>query len=140
MCEQHAGLVGRGIVCDKENELHANDLDDCIDAGGQLAPAARLIIDQYESYTEVSPSGKRLRVLATSRLPGLEERRQGCRKAAPWGRGQLEAYQGKHFMTLTGNVFYKMIATLRHHFDIAAARSPHRRWRIWWNPAHREDG
>lgn len=51
--------VGVGIFGD----LGAIDIDHCLDGNGELSPMAFDIMDTMQSYTEVSPSGKGLRIL-----------------------------------------------------------------------------
>lgn len=43
--------------------LAAIDIDHCIDDNGQLSPIADDIVKRMESYTEISPSGRGLRIL-----------------------------------------------------------------------------
>ncbi|MDP3702948.1 MAG: AAA family ATPase [Candidatus Omnitrophota bacterium] len=68
------------------------DLDHCRDAdSGEIEPPALAIVREIHSYTEVSPSGTGLRILAYGQLP-------------PHGRkrGAIEMYQGERYLTITG--------------------------------------
>lgn len=68
------------------------DLDHCRDAdSGEIEPRALAIVREIESYTEVSPSGTGLRMLAYGQLPP-----QGRK------RGAIEMYQGERYLTITG--------------------------------------
>lgn len=50
------------------------DLDGCLDAGGNLAPWAAEIVSQFGTYTELSPSGRGIRMFGRGRKPGRRER------------------------------------------------------------------
>jgi len=68
------------------------DLDDCRDArSGDIEPWAREIIRQLDSYTEISPSGTGIHILAKGTLPP-----RGRRK------GPVEIYSGGRYLTMTG--------------------------------------
>lgn len=58
---QTGAYSGIGILIDKN--LCAIDIDNCIDTTGQLSPLAMDIVQQMQTYTEVSPSGRGLRLL-----------------------------------------------------------------------------
>ena len=74
------------------NGLCGMDLDDCIDEEGNIYPLAKDIVDKANSYTEVTPSGKGLRIFAKGELP------TGRRKKA-----DFEIYNSGRFLTVTGN-------------------------------------
>ena len=70
------------------------DLDGCRHPDtGQLAPWAVDVVRELGSYTEVSPSGHGLHVLATGTLPA------GWRHRPDLG---IEAYDGGRYLTVTG--------------------------------------
>lgn len=78
-------VLGNGIV--------GVDLDDCRNPDtGELADWARKIVDRLDSYTEVSPSGTGLHVLARGRLPDGRRR-----------KGHLEMYSDGRYFTVTGD-------------------------------------
>ena len=85
-------LDGIGIVLNGEDSLVGVDLDGCIDDAGVIAPWARDIIAELDSYTERSPSGHGLRLFAFGGLP------PGRRKV-----GDLEVYDDARFLTVTGH-------------------------------------
>lgn len=91
------GGAGVGIVFDSESSLAGVDLDDCIDDTGELYPEAREIVDQFASYTEVSPSGTGVKVFIHGVKPG-----ESCRTTGAWG-GDIELYDQGRFFTVTGN-------------------------------------
>lgn len=79
------------------------DIDDCVDTKGTISEMARDIIDTMDSYTEISPSGKGLRVI--SKASGFK-----FNKDLYYINNQkigLEIYIAgftEKFLTVTGNV------------------------------------
>lgn len=71
------------------------DLDGCLDDAKRVAGWALAIVRRLDSYTEVSPSGKGLRIFCRGELP------PGGRK-----KGDIEFYDCGRFLTVTGNVFH----------------------------------
>jgi primase-polymerase (primpol)-like protein len=68
-------------------------LDHCRDPqSGEIEAWAQAIVNQLQSYTEISPSGTGLRILFKARLPP-----KGRRK------GNIEVYDEKRYVTLTGH-------------------------------------
>jgi primase-polymerase (primpol)-like protein len=59
------------------------DIDHCI-VNGQLTPAAQKLVKTFDSYTEISKSGKGLHILIKGQLP--EGRRKGNIEIYPKGR------------------------------------------------------
>ncbi len=88
------GLPGVGYVLSVDDGLVGVDLDGCIDAGGNLAPWAAAIVETLDSYTETSPSGRGLHILAWGQLP------PGRRRAGP-----IEMYGHHRYLTFT-DAFY----------------------------------
>jgi len=77
-------VLGAGLV--------GVDLDHCHDrTTGRLTPPARTIVDALTSYTEVSPSGTGVHVLARGTLP------PGRRRTGP-----VEMYDTGRYFTVTG--------------------------------------
>jgi len=67
------------------------DLDDCLSDAGELAPWAREIVTQLDSYTEVSPSGRGVHVLVRGALPGGRRRHR-----------KIEMYDRDRYLCVTG--------------------------------------
>lgn len=92
---RHPELNGLGFELGEGPEAKSGfvgvDLDNCIDEAGNMAPWAAAIVDRLESYTEVSPSGKGLRIFCRGELP------EGGRK-----KGDIEMYDCGRFLTVTG--------------------------------------
>ena len=93
--------AGRGIgfVLTKELMITGIDLDSCRDADtGQAEPWAQQIIDDINSYTEVSPSGTGYRILVLGTFPpdwveaGIDGKNSNG----------VEIYQAGRYLTITG--------------------------------------
>lgn len=67
------------------------DLDDCIDADGNVADDAAQIINTLDSYAEVSPSGQGVKIFIQGTLP------EGRRRT-----GNVEMYDSGRYFTVTG--------------------------------------
>jgi hypothetical protein len=87
---------GIGIVLDGSDDLMAADLDDClvVPEDGTLTVEAAEIVQRLNSYTEISPSGRGLRVFFRGTMP------DNGRKVA-----HLELYRAERFLTVTGAHF-----------------------------------
>lgn len=94
-CEKQR-LSGIGIVLSKNGgpSLVGIDLDHCIDDAGNLTPEAKEIVETLNSYSEITPSGRGLRVFVKGELP------DGARR-----KGTIEVYDDLRYLTLTGNHF-----------------------------------
>lgn len=73
------------------------DLDDCLDDAGNLLPWAADIVSVFATYTEVSPSGRGIRMFGRGRKPGKRERSNRL--------PGVELYDGSstRYLTFTGN-------------------------------------
>ncbi len=86
------GWDGIGRVTTADDRLTGIDLDNCIDAAGNVAAWARAIVEELDSYTEVSPSGAGLRIFVLGEPPPNGKR-----------RGNVEIYDRKQYLTVTGH-------------------------------------
>lgn len=97
-CEQalkalnKGGYDGIGFVFSKNTGLTGIDLDHCIE-DGNILPWGKKIIDNLNSYTEISPSGTGIHIITKGKKPG-----KSCRK------GHVEIYDSGRFFTITGNL------------------------------------
>ncbi len=92
------GHAGIGYVFTADGPFAGIDLDGCIDDAGNIVSAARQIIDSLNSYTEVSPSGRGVKVFIAGRKPeGV-----GCKSKAIPGFKESEVYDRDRFFTVTG--------------------------------------
>lgn len=88
-----SNLAGVGFVMTGAQNLVGIDLDRAV-ADGQIKPWAREIVDQFNSYTEISPSGAGLRIFVRGT------------QADDWTNNEqgVEVYAGHkpRFLTVTG--------------------------------------
>lgn len=88
----HRGTID-GIGIEFDQNIFGLDLDGHV-IGGELTPEAKDIIKTMNSYTELSPSGTGVHILAYGALP------PGSRRNDRIG---LEMYDSGRFFTVTGN-------------------------------------
>jgi hypothetical protein len=113
--ERH-GLAGVGLVFTKDSGIVGIDLDKCRDAEtGALEPWAQGIVETLNSYTEISPTGMGIHVLARGELPPKGRR-----------RGSVEMYDSGRFFTVTGQRFEARSADVELRTD--AIGTVHAQW------------
>ncbi len=84
---------GVGFVFSSGDPYVGVDLDACVDPEtGEISPWAVRIIEELDSYTELSPSGTGVHIIARGKL------RDGGR------RGPIEMYSRDRYFTMTGRV------------------------------------
>ena len=90
-CKDHS-YAGIGFVFTPEDVLCGVDLDKCLDPEtGEIEGWARAVIEELDSYTEISPSGKGVHVLVRAALPEGRNR-----------KGRFEVYDRGRYFTVTG--------------------------------------
>jgi hypothetical protein len=113
---------GIGFVFSPGDPYFGIDLDDCIDAAGKLKPWAQPIMERFsESYAEISPSGRGIKIWGNGRLPGGGT-------AFPLGDGGVEIYDQARYFTVTGNHWAGEMLDVEEHqaaLDWLLALSPH---------------
>jgi hypothetical protein len=88
---------GIGLVLSPDDDLAGIDIDHCVDEAGEIHPWARALIDDCDSYAELSPSGHGIRIFARGRLPG------GGRKFKRFDGIGIEVYDSLRYLTVTGH-------------------------------------
>ena len=89
--------IGIGLF----DDLCGIDIDDCFDEEHHLLDFAEDIINTVDSYTELSPSGKGIRIIC--KIPGLEyDKEKYLFKNTEKHLEMYPAGQTKRFLTLTG--------------------------------------
>lgn len=83
-------INGLGIILSEDENITVLDLDNCV-SDGEIDEWAAAIVEKFDAYTELSPSGKGIRVIFFGTKPGTR-----CRN------GQIEIYNCKRFVTVTG--------------------------------------
>ena len=92
------GLDGVGYVFSPDDDLVGADLDGCRLHDGTLVPAAARIIERLDTYAEISPSKRGVKLILRGALPGT-----GRRKHVPHlGFKEVEVYDQGRFFALTG--------------------------------------
>lgn len=92
-----ASNPGHGLGFILGDGYHGIDLDKCLGQDGALPPAPSWIINTVNSYTEVSPSGKGIHIIARvdGEIPNPPKNRNG----------HFEYYPGRRFFCMTGAVY-----------------------------------
>jgi hypothetical protein len=93
----HGDYAGIGFVVGADDPYCGLDLDQAIDDAGAVRPWAMKIVRHFNSYTEVTPSGKGLRIWIRATLPGSGR----CRKNVD-GR-EIGIYDRGRYFTITGD-------------------------------------
>lgn len=89
------GWAGIGYVFTIAAGVVGIDLDDCFNDAGELSDMARQVVQMMNSYTERSPSGKGLHILACGSIP---------HSVKPAGGG-FEMYNELRYFTVTGRQY-----------------------------------
>jgi len=97
-------IGGVGIVFNGDG-LGGVDLDACRDPEtGEIAEWARELIAEFDSYTEISPSGTGVKIFAFGAMPKLPRNVLPMPGETIKGKApQIEAYVADRFFTVTGN-------------------------------------
>lgn len=93
--KHHKKITGIGFVFTEGDPFVGVDLDDCI-KDRQVEPWAKKILQDFNSYAEISPSGKGIKIFVKGKLPG------GAVKTK-----HIEMYDRGRFFTVTGGVWTK---------------------------------
>jgi hypothetical protein len=96
-CRASDRYAGVGFVFTADDPFAGVDLDDCLDEDGLMAPAAQAIVDEVDSYTEVSPSGRGVKIFLRGRKSTTR-----CRTKEVVGFGEIEVYDSGRFFCVTG--------------------------------------
>jgi len=87
------GFDGIGRALTAGDGFAGWDLDECLDPeSGELDDWALALVSRFASYTEISPSGRGLRILTRGRLPFTGKRKD-----------PIEVYSALRYLTLTGH-------------------------------------
>lgn len=95
---------GIGYVFSDDDPYTGIDLDDCID-GERIAPWAETLLLQFNSYSEVSPSGTGIKIWVEGKAPTSAKPRKDKIPAdliPPDAPGTIEIYPTRRFFTMTG--------------------------------------
>lgn len=99
VCER-GGWAGIGFVFSVSDDFVGIDLDNCFTDDGEAEPWAQDVLSWFPSYTELSPSGKGLKIF----LQGQPNLARGRRLNIPGKAGaHLEIYSSGRYFTVTGD-------------------------------------
>jgi putative DNA primase/helicase len=88
---ENGDYAGLGFVFSSADPYTGIDLDDCVDADGEIAGWALEIVRYFDSYTELSATGTGLHVIIRGEVPNRR-------------KGEVEVYSSKRFFTVTGHI------------------------------------
>lgn len=104
-CVPDLGHDGVGFVFAEDDPYCGVDLDDCIDADGKVSPEAQAIVEEFNSYTEISPSGTGVKIFIRGAMPGGGGRQfSKLDGAALVGMSKIEAYSRARYFAVTGRL------------------------------------
>jgi hypothetical protein len=106
-----------------EQRLVGFDLDGCLSPDRELTEWADAIIEQLDSYTEVTPSGTGVRIWVIGDLPSDEHFKNVLKLDTNKGFGdkvQIEVYSKDRYFTVTGDSFFKVPGEIKTR-DLTAA-------------------
>jgi hypothetical protein len=96
------GYGGIGFVFTPEDDLCGVDLDGCLDPEtGEIETWAWEIVEELDSYTEISPSGTGVHILVKGELSEGRNR-----------KGRFEAYDRGRYFTVTGKLLSNSSRTI----------------------------
>jgi hypothetical protein len=96
--EKHPEFDGIGYVFSKDDPFLGIDYDSCIHKG-ELHDVVSQIVEDLDSYTEVSPSGTGLKSVVRAKKPGT----RCSTKKTPWG-DEFAMFGDGRFFAITGRV------------------------------------
>jgi hypothetical protein len=98
MAREHGFEGGIGFILPSDSDLVVIDLDDALDADGNPKEAAKMFLEHFDSYAEISPSGKGIHIWLKAKIAG-----PNTPKVESDGQS-IEVFTHDHHVTLTGNV------------------------------------
>ena len=81
-----------GFVFTADDPYIGIDIDNCTTEGGEFAPGVFALLMAFQSYAEISPSGRGIHIIIRGKLPGKGVRRKN-----------IEVYDQGRYFTMTGN-------------------------------------
>lgn len=106
--QKDPSISGVGLVFRRENGLVGIDLDNVIDANGDLLPDVEALVNDFKSYTELSPSGKGLHILVKADGPeGMTSLKRPDTLSFA-----VELFVSSYYLTLTGHLCEQVPSTV----------------------------
>lgn len=97
---------GIGYVFSADDPYVGIDLDSCVDEDGHVLEWARDVLDEIDTYAELSPSRRGIHMIARGSLPG------GGRR-----KGPLEIYDQLRYFTITGDHVWDTPAEIKPRYE-----------------------
>ena len=118
---QKGGYDGIGFTFDVLDSYAGVDLDHCISEDGSILPKAKAILDKLNSYSEISPSGKGIKIFLKAKNPVSIRKKDGKYQqgfdSKKSGILEIEIYYGYRFFTTTGHRLPDSPATIEDRND-----------------------
>lgn len=95
---QGNGRRGIGFVVIKDGGIVGIDIDECGDGQGSWSPEAMAIVHEFNSFTEITPSGRGLRIY----IVGQKPKGSRCAFSNVPGVKKVEIYDQARYFTVTG--------------------------------------
>jgi putative DNA primase/helicase len=108
------GFDGIGFVFSQDDEFFGIDLDACRNPStGKLTMWAQKIVDEFATYTEVSPSGYGVKLVARGSLPVGKGRSHHPKGVSTFGPKppEIAVYDRKRYWCFTGNKLHSAPST-----------------------------
>jgi hypothetical protein len=103
--KEGVGFVIHGAAIDEQ--IVGFDLDGCRNPQtGEITSWAEAIVDQLDSYTEITPSGLGLRVWVKGKLPGKDRVFNLAASAGFGSKVKIEVFDKARYFTVTGDTFF----------------------------------
>ena len=99
VCQRNETYAGIGFVFSESDPYCGIDMDDCLDDKGEFT-WGRDIVDWLDTYTEVSPSGRGVKLIMQGRKP--DDARSRIKGFGADGSKSLEVYDKARFFAMTG--------------------------------------
>lgn len=93
------GFDGLGFVLTENDDIIGIDIDNCIFEDGTLSELAEEIIRLCGSYSEISPSGKGIRIFMRGEYPPGDKYLKNNKELG------LEIYNSNRYLTVTGDIY-----------------------------------
>lgn len=108
-CKENPAVSGIGYVFSEDDPYVGIDIDDAIGSDGAVSEEAKMLLNRFFSYTEVSPSGKGYHIIVKSEFMPKSTK-----------AGSVELYSSKQFFTMTGNIVSDYPKTINESDEISA--------------------
>ncbi len=98
VAREHGLKGGIGFILPSDGDFDVIDLDDAFDADGNPKETPRMFLEHFNSYAEISPSGRGIHIWLKAKISG-----PNIPKVEVDGQS-IEVFTHDHHVTLTGNV------------------------------------